>query len=157
MYEIKNEKKFLIISNGVDVVHRVQNNIDNVTTTGQPFMLIGDTEEFVNDIFYKSWKYVDNISHEFVATPRPIYWITGHSSEQEAQNTCDFVMSLVDFILLKPIKHPSFSNWANPLQSKVIEAIPSSSEKYQLLEIINNNLENTKSLSEMVADGWFTL
>lgn len=152
MYEIFKQDKFLLISNGDGVIHHVHNETNSVTTTGQPFMLIGDTEEYVNDLFYSEWS--KDEEGVLTGTAFPIDWIVGHDSEAEALVIIDAIMSVASFIKFRPIKHPDREEWANPVQMKVVEEIPDGEVKTTLVQILGATTDQ-KTNNEMKSDGWF--
>lgn len=151
MQEIK-EDKYLIISNGDEVIHNIHNGHGHATVTGQPFMLIGDTEEYVNDLFYSEWSKDED--GNLTGTPYPVDWIVGHVSEADALVIDNAIMSIASFIKFKPIKHPDRDDWANPLQMRVIEEIPDGQIKDSVGQILAST-SNRRTNDEMKLDGWF--
>lgn len=165
MYNLDKVSKYAIITDGRDVIHNIHNTEETVTTTGQPFMITGDTEAEVNDLFYNSWKYVDDQGNVVTdsddpyktlqGTPSEITWHVNHPSYDEAMGMNNAVMSVAPFIHTQPIKHPNREEYANPVQQKVLGSIPDGEVKTQLIQTLTNDAEHILTREQMEADGWF--
>jgi len=153
MQEVKKEDKYLIISNGRDLVVNIHNIEKTVTSSGQTFMLIGDSWEEVCDLFYS--EYTIGNEDEIVGEPYEILWHINYDTEEEAQQVCDLIMSISDKIKLKPIQHPVSGYWATPYQVLVFNSIPDGDIKNMLLQKLQDSEQNKRTRAEMEANGWF--
>lgn len=165
MYNLDKVSEYAIITDGRDVIHHVHNTEETVTTTGQPFMITGATEEIVNDLFYDNWEYLDDqgnlvtdpsvIDKMLSGNPTEIKWHVNHPSYDEANSLDKTVMGVAPFIKFHPIKHPDREEYANPVQQKVLDGIPDGDVKTQLIQTLTDDAEHILTREQMEADGWF--
>lgn len=157
MYDVISQDKWLLFSDGRDVVHMLHNTVDNQTTSGQPFMLCTDTEEALIALFYQTYtKDVDgNVT---VAIPYPIKWNARFDSIERASLICDLINQASGGIVqVQSIKHPTRDEWATPFQENVVAAIPEGELKNTLLNNLQGSIAAGYLLTreQMEEEGWF--
>lgn len=160
MQEIVKEDKYLIISNGRELIVHIHNTNNTVTSSGQPFMLLDDTLSGVCDLFYSDWtpltgEEYDVDSEEVSGVPYNIDWHIGKESEEDVQQICDLVMSISENVKIQPIKHPDREEWATPYQEKIFSTLPDGEVKNILIQELQASEPNRRTTDEMKSDGWF--
>ena len=145
------KEAYLIITDGRDVIHEVQNNTGNVTATSHPFLLMCDTKKEATDLFYSSWS--EDEERIVTSVQNEIKWGTGYTSFAEIQGICNAVMSIADWLIIKPIKHPNRDEWAGVMQEAALNALPNSDIKTTILGNLTSPSVLTRT--EMESDGWF--
>jgi len=175
--EIKKKDRYAIITNGFGIIQGpIHNQVNQETTSGQPFMIVSNTEEKVIDLFFSEYsiKYVDDEGNQIdrygnayteetcdevqkVAIKRPIDWDINYTIKAQAQDVCDKVMiASNNYFFITPIKHPTLELWATPYQDYILNSLQESTLKNTLISLSNYSINkgNRRAEQQMIDEGW---
>lgn len=155
MHEIVNQDTYIIVTDGFDVIHGpIHSGNDQITTTGQPFMVLAPSEAEVIDLYFSEYT-VDEETDEITYVQRDIVW-TVEYTEEDALTICDLVSTIADYLLIQPIKHPQRDEWAVPVQEYIFGLLPPGPEKTALEQQAQASIAagRRKTAQEMTEGGW---
>lgn len=159
MYEIKKENKWLVLTNGRNIIHGpIENTVETVTKSGQNFAIFGDTKDYVIDLAFE--EYSENEDEEGNVTVykklRPITWLVDYT-QQEAENARNNFNTTSINAKIEYIKHPEREEYALPMQDYIFSTIPDGQLKDGMIEVARDKIMNGKQLSnqQMTEQGWF--
>jgi hypothetical protein len=169
MFEFINTEKYMIFTNGYNIMHLVESNDGYQVSSGQPMCLFLDDKQSLINMFFESYIETQpkliNGSEELINktqtlypiyTIRPVIWSIGYSLE--GANEIQSLIATTDFVRVTPIKHPNRDEYAIPFIQTVFDAIPDDLPAKQVLlqramyKIVNGQRKNNM---QMIEDGWF--
>ena len=158
MYKIDKENKWLVLTDGRDVIHGpIENTSQTVTESGQPFAVFADTKEAITNLVFS--EYVEANPEEKIEeikTLREIPWITGYTLAEVNSILNDYnttsTNSKIDYI-----KFPNQKNYAIPFQEYIFSTFPDGAIKDSMIAVVGEKITDNKMLSkeQMISDGWF--
>jgi hypothetical protein len=176
-HDLNKIERHVVITNGFNVIHGpIYNSPSQQTTTGQPFMITSNTREEVIDLFFSEYleNWIDSQGNthdedgnvyteetgydlQITKTKRPIDWDINYSVQSQAQDVCNLVdIASNGYFKIRPIKHPTKDIWATPYQEYILNSLPESAYKTQLIELSNYSINkgNRRTEQQMIEEGW---
>lgn len=147
----------VIFCNGRDVIHMVNLEFGQEVISGQPFMVSSPTMDGLLNLFYETYT-LDDEGNVIGGTPYPIYWSARFDLEERAQFACDLLNTASSGnVQMKYIKHPSYAEWAVPVQNVILNALPESEAKTAILNWLSEATlaGYVRTREQMVEEGWF--
>ena len=156
MYTIDKEKKWLVFTDGLDIIHGpIENTSDSVTQSNQPFVVYGDDKETVIDLIFEEYEINEEDKTE-IKTLKEVKWITNYTLEEAnyvkgAYNTNSLNSKL------EPIKHPDKDEYAIPWIVSVFATFPEGDVKDSMTSTITEkeNQGYILTFMEMSEEEWF--
>lgn len=166
MYKIEKENKWLVLTNGRDIIHGpIENTTKTVTESGQNFAIFGDTKEYVVNLTFS--EYVESeeddemgnfeeIKIEPIKKLREITWLVNYT-KQEAENAKTNFNTMSENAKIEYIKHPDREEYSLPMQEYIFSMIPEGKLKEDMIEVTTDKIVNGKKLTnqQMKEQGWF--
>jgi hypothetical protein len=151
------DHKHIIFTDGRDVIHQISNEFGQQTDSGQPFMVSSDDLATLIGLFYETTT-VDDEGNIAGLIPYPIKWNARFDDESRAQLACALLNTASGgAVQMRYIKHPARNEWATPLQLVILNALPESEVKTQMLQWVYASQQAGYVLvrAQMEAEGWF--
>lgn len=154
MHTIKTQE-YLFALNGHGVLHGPIDNNKTITDTGQPFVVVADTESSVIELLFETYS-INPDTRKVTGTMRPFDWLTSYTLKQ-AQDACVIFNSISKQAQVLPIKHPNSNEYALPIQEYIFNMLPSGKAKKTMSDVITQKGKAGKKVSsqEMVREKWF--
>ena len=159
MYEINKENKWLVLSDGRNVIHGpIENTTETVTTSGQKFAIFGDTKEYVVDLAFDEYlEEEDENGNKLVSkTLRDIKWLVDYTYQEAETARNNFNTASIN-AKIEYIKHPNREEYALPMQDYIFSTIPDGTLKDGMVEVATDKITTGKCLDtqQMIEQGWF--
>ena len=159
MYKIEYKNLWIVLTNGRNIIHGpIENTINTVTESGQPFAVFGENKTYVTDLIFSEYSEgnIEELIDE-VKVLKDITWLVNYTADEAT-----YVQSVYNSQSLnskiEPIKHPTKDEYAIPFQSDVFATFPDGDAKTAMEGVLAYKQDNGYHLSndQMIANGWFT-
>ena len=148
------EPTWLILTDGHDVVHFVDNEAGQHTESWQPMLLTSQDKDALIQMFFDTYEEPEDGVPTYVM--HPFQWSIGYT-QQQAQQVIDLVAGCNDFVRINYVKHLGRDEYAVPVQDRVFAALPESAAKDMLVAAAEQSIAagRRRTTAQMKAEGWF--
>ena len=148
------DKDIYFVANNplIDTFHQGLVEVGGSLGTGQPIIVLGDTEEEALNLIYSHVANENDIDD--VSIPHEVQWSVGYNLS-DATIVRDLINSY-EFVNVNFIKHPDRNEYAIPFQNVIFNAMPDDANKASLLIYATASVSEgrRRSNQQMNDDGW---
>ena len=174
MHEIAKQAKYVMVTDGMGLVHGpIENAANQVTTTGMACLIAHDDLDTLLDMFYESWSMIteedvkalketedppENIPEVgtlVVGAYNQTLWCVGYD-RPTAEAICAMVNSISQDVQISPTKHPERNEWGIPYHERILSVMSEGDAKQHIaqLYIQAESAGNVLTSDGMITERW---